>query len=317
MRGASVLWGCAILLAGPLSGCANVRLASSPTPAGVGASTIDSSPISSQPVTSNVPILMSARPVTTAPPVTAAPPVTSTTLALPTVGVVGVNDARCRSSMRPVVLLHGTFSTVASNFSAMVPALRSAHRCVFALAYGDGGIGPVTTSAAEFAEFVRTVRAVTGARQVDVVAYSQGGLVLRTGLRLDGLADQVAIAVLIAPSWNGTTSPLAGALPASLCPACADQMAESPLLRRLAVGSDLDGTVRYAEVSTKGDTVVTPIGSQVPTGPADRVRSLVVQDRCPLLDADHVRLPSVPGVIGWVVSALAADGRPSPAELAC
>jgi triacylglycerol lipase len=216
-----------------------------------------------------------------------------------------------------VVLLHGTFSTVASNFTAMVPALLAAHRCVFALDYGNGGIGAVTTSAAEFAAFVTTVRALTGAPQVDVVAYSQGGLVLRTGLRRNELADDVATAVLLAPSWNGTTSPLAGALPARLCPACADQVAGSPLLVRLAAGGDLDGAVRYAEISTSTDTVVTPIASQVPSGPADRVRSIVVQDRCPQLVTDHVHLPAVPGVIGWVVSALATQGRPSPADLTC
>lgn len=236
---------------------------------------------------------------------------------LPFVGVVGVNDPTCHSGKRPVVLLHGTFSTVASNFSVMVPSLSAAGRCVFALEYGHGGLAAVTTSAGEFAAFVATVRRVTGARQVDVVAYSQGGLVLRTGLRLDGLAEQVATAVLIAPSWNGTTAPLAGALPANFCPACADQVAGSPLLRKLDLGGDLDGDVRYAEVSTRGDTVVTPIGSQVPAGSPDRVRSIVAEDRCPRLVTDHVHLPGVAGVIHWVLAALATDGRPVPADLTC
>ncbi|MET3803890.1 triacylglycerol lipase [Nakamurella sp. UYEF19] len=236
---------------------------------------------------------------------------------LPSVGVTGVNVADCRSTQRPVVLLHGTFSTVASNFSALVPALLAGGRCVYGLDYGNGGIAAVTASGTQFADLVGKVRKLTGADQVDVIGYSQGGLVLRTALRLNGLADQVSTAVLLAPSWNGTTAPLAGALPANLCRACADQVAGSPLLRRLAVGGDLDGRVRYAELSTRGDTVVTPIGSQVPSGPADRVRALVVQDQCPTTRIDHVQLPAARGVISWVVSALNTDGRPPPAAMTC
>ena len=216
-----------------------------------------------------------------------------------------------------MVLLHGTFSTIASNFSALVPALQAAGRCVYGINYGHGGVDAVTSSAGEFSAFVADVRAGTRAPTVDVIAYSQGGLVLRTALRLNGLADRVGTAVLLAPSWNGTTSPLAGALPAALCPACADQVAGSALLEKLDRGGDLDGTVRYAEVSTTGDTVVTPIASQVPTGPATRVRSVVVETQCPNLRTDHVQLPAVRGVIAWTVAALTTEGRPPATALTC
>lgn len=235
----------------------------------------------------------------------------------PPVDLAGVNVPGCRSAERPVVLLHGSFSTVRSNFSAMVPALRAAGRCVYGVDYGNGGIAAVTFSAGQAADLVSTVLASTSAETVDVIAYSQGGLVLRTALRLNGLANKVATAVLIAPSWNGTTSRIASSAPAALCPACADQVAGSPLLRRLAAGGDLDGTVRYAEISTRADDVVTPVSSQVPAGPADRVRSVVVEDVCPALVTDHVHLPAVRGVIGWTVAALNTDGRPPTTALTC
>lgn len=241
----------------------------------------------------------------------------ATVSTLPSVGLVGVNAPSCHSTDRPVVLLHGTFSTVAANFSVMAPALMTAGRCVYGINYGNSGVGPIATSAGEVARFIKTVRELTGATKVDVVGYSQGGLVLRTALRFNGLAQQVGTAVLLAPSWNGTTSLLAGTLPASLCPACADQVASSPLLKRLAVGGDLDGSVHYAELSTRGDTVVTPISSQVPTGPADRVRSIVVEKQCPNLHTDHVQLPAVPGVIAWTLSALTTGGRPPAGAFTC
>lgn len=223
----------------------------------------------------------------------------------------------CRSTYRPVVLLHGSFSTVRSNFSALVPVLLAGGRCVYGVNYGNGGIAAVTSSAGEAATLVTAVLADTGAQTVDVVGYSQGGLVLRTALRLNGLADKVSTAVLIAPSWNGTTARAAASAPAVLCPACADQVANSPLLQRLSAGGDLDGAVQYAEISTRSDVVVTPVSSQIPAGPADRVRSVVVEDACPALLTDHIHLPAVRAAIAWTVAALNTDGRPPVSAITC
>ena len=264
---------------------------------------------------------------TQAPPTTATvtpvPPVTASASTsgpapdgLPVVGLTGVNDPSCHSDDPPVLLLHGTLARTADNYAALVPIVRAAGRCLYAVDYGNGGIGPVATSAQQFAGLVRTVRTLTGAATVDVIAYSQGGLVLRTALREDGLADQVGVAVLLAPAFHGTTS-LAGSVPAQLCPACADLAAGSALLTRLDAGGDLDGSVRYAVVSTRLDTVVTPLASQVPQGPADRVRSVVVQDVCPHDSVDHVGMPADRGVIGWALAALQTRGRPPASALQC
>ena len=236
---------------------------------------------------------------------------------LPDVHVPGVNDPSCRSAERPVVLLPGTFSTVQSNFTALAAALQADGRCVYGLNYGLAGVAPVRDSASAAAGFVQDVRAATGADQVDVVGFSQGGLVLRTALRLDGLAPAVATAVLIAPSFHGSTADLLTGVPAAACPACADQTAGSALLTELDAGGDLDGQVRYATISSRDDTVVTPVDGQSPVGPADRVRSLVIQDRCPQARVSHLDLPADPGVVGWVGAALDSDGRPEPTAYRC
>jgi triacylglycerol lipase len=244
---------------------------------------------------------------------TASPGVVATAAALPP----GVNDPSCRSADRPVVLLHGTFSSVRADFSVLVPALLAAGRCVYGLDYGNGGRASVRQSAVEVTAFIDQVLVQTGADQVDVVGFSQGGLVLRTGLRLTGLAPKVAVAVLIAPSFHGSTSPLLTALPAAICPACADQAAGSALLTELDAGGDLDGAVRYAVVSSANDTIVTPVAAQVPQGPADRVTSIQVQDSCPAEQIDHVSLRANPGVLSWVIDALQTGGSPDPAALTC
>jgi triacylglycerol lipase len=216
-----------------------------------------------------------------------------------------------------VLLLHGSFSTVAGNFPTIARALIASGRCVYGIDYGDEGRRPIKDSATEVAEFVGQIRTVASAAQVDVVGYSQGGLVLRTALRLNGIAGYVRVGVLIAPSFHGTTSPLATLMPEGVCPACADQAANSTLLTELNAGGDLDGDVRYAVLSTRYDVVVTPVASQVPKGPTDRVRSLVVQDVCPASVVDHLGLPALRGVPSWVVDALATDGRPAPSSLTC
>jgi len=233
------------------------------------------------------------------------------------VGLAGVNDPDCTSDARPVVLLHGTFSTVASNFGELVPALVASGRCVYGMDYGLGGTRPVADSARSVSLFIDTVLAATGADQVDVVGYSQGGLVLRTALRQDGMAGKVAVAVLIAPSFHGTTSSLLDALPAGACSGCTDQVAGSPLLTDLDLGGDLDGDVRYAVLSTQHDTVVTPVAAQIPIGPPERVRSLLVQDQCPDSRVDHVTLPADAGAIAWTVAALRNGGDPDPSALTC
>ena len=219
------------------------------------------------------------------------------------------------------MLLHGTFSTVRSNFAPMAAALTASGRCVYGIDYGLGGLRQIRESASTVAAFIDEVLTVTGADQVDVVSFSQGGLVLRTALRLDGLAAEVATAVLIAPTFHGTTSRLIGALPAGACPACADQAAGSALLTELdglgGANDDLDGDVRYAVVSSRDDTVVTPLAAQVPIGPADRVGSVIVQDRCPGEVVDHIALPADPGVIAWTLATLDVGTAADPAALTC
>ncbi len=257
---------------------------------------------------------------TTAVPTTAAPtaaPTSSPTRVLPDVHLPGVNDPECRSDERPVVLLPGTFSTVAGNFAPLATALQTTGRCVFGTNYGLAGLAPIRDSATTVADFVDSVLEMTGADQVDVVAFSQGGLVLRTALRLEGLAPRVGTAVMIAPTFHGTTSTLLDDVPPVTCPACADQTAGSALLTELDAGGDLDGQVRYATISSRDDTVVTPVDAQSPAGPPDRVRSLTVQDACPGAHLEHVQMPGSPAVIAWVVQAVRTGGQPDPSSYPC
>ena len=115
---------------------------------------------------------------------------------------------------------------------------------------------------------------------------------------------------------TGPRRPITTNLPSGLCPACEDQIAGSALLTDLATGGDLAGNVRYAVLSTRNDVVVTPVSSQVPQGPADRVRSAIYEEHC-APGTDHVELLGLPATARWVQAALASDGRPTGADLGC
>jgi triacylglycerol esterase/lipase EstA (alpha/beta hydrolase family) len=88
----------------------------------------------------------------------------------------------------PVVLVHGTFENRFDNWQAMSPALKAAGYCVYALDYGADngsaalgiyGIGEISRSARQLADFVASVRAQTGAAKVSLVGHSQGGMMPR------------------------------------------------------------------------------------------------------------------------------------------
>lgn len=149
-----------------------------------------------------------------------------------------------------------------------------------------------------------------------MVAFSQGALVLRDALQIDLDPTDVRVAVLLAPNYHGTSVDLGIKVPAGLCPACTQQLTGSDLLARLARGGELAGDIRYATLSTTSDAWVLPVADQAPRGPADRVRSQLLEDACPQIRTSHIDLPAVPAAITWVRAALDTDGRP-PTTFGC
>lgn len=262
---------------------------------------------------------------------TSSPPSTSESVVVDQVGLAEVNVLGCRGSGPPVVLLHGTLSTPAANFRDLAVALQQDGRCVYAPLFGEvlgyGGIGRVEDSAALVTAFIDRVREHDGVapdgtaqgegRQVDVVAFSQGALVLRTALQRDLDPAGIRLAVFLAPNYHGTTVALASKVPAAACPACAEQVVDSPLLQELAAGGELaPGDLRYATLSIRDDAWVRPVADQSPVGPADRVRRQILQDACPDVRVEHSSLPSEAAAISWTRAALDTDGRP-PTTFPC
>ncbi len=252
----------------------------------------------------------------------------------PTGSPPGVNVADCHRAMGgpkqyPVILLPGTFYDMADTWQALGPILADDGWCVYGLNYGATAstplsgdriwsVGDIPTSAGQLATFVRQVLAATGAKKVDLVGWSQGGMMPRWYMRFDGGADYVHDLVGLAPSNHGTTVDGSNALfdavtalglPAPLtliqCPACTQQLAGSPFLQQLNAGRDTTAGVRYAVIETEDDQVVTPYTSAFLSGPA--VSNVTLQDQCPNDHADHLAMPYDSAALQDVVQALDDD----------
>jgi triacylglycerol esterase/lipase EstA (alpha/beta hydrolase family) len=112
----------------------------------------------------------------------------------------------------PVVLVEGTFASMYNSFEAISPDLVNNGYCVYAFNYGQTipfsgvyAMGDIPTSAAELSAEVNHVLAITGASKVDLVGWSQGGMMPRQYINDLGGAAKVNMLVGLAPSNYGTT----------------------------------------------------------------------------------------------------------------
>ncbi|MDC0771969.1 alpha/beta fold hydrolase [Streptomyces sp. HD] len=228
---------------------------------------------------------------------------------------------------RPVVLVHGTFGNRGYTWTEAAPLLRRNGYRVFRLDYGQHlhpvifGLGDIKTSARQLGEFVDEVLHRTGARQVDLVGFSQGGMMPRYYLGALGGAPKVHNFVGIAPSNHGVTAQglmnLARQIPGArelveqgavgtVVPAWPQLQHDHPFQRELAdLGETTEG-VRHTVIATRHDDVVTPYTSCALAETEGRhVRNVLLQDLDPDDHTAHAAMPYNPTVLKVVLEALA------------
>ena len=209
----------------------------------------------------------------------------------------GMNVWSCRPSAgrRPVVLLNGAFLNKYATWSKFSAQLAASGTCVFGLDYGGpvGGpfhqVGDLRSSAAEIGRFVDRVRAATGSSKVDLVGYSEGGLVPYYFLNRLGGVRKVGTMVSLASPVRGMSGygildalasiPQASAALARVLPAAVDGTAESAFIAAITAGGLTRPSVRYVSVSSAADLVVAPAEAKLPA--ASNVTNVVVQQYCP------------------------------------
>ncbi|HTP19649.1 MAG TPA: alpha/beta fold hydrolase [Solirubrobacteraceae bacterium] len=232
--------------------------------------------------------------------------------ASPTASPPGANDWSCKPTAlhpAPVILVHGTFGDMSDSWQALSPLLYDNGYCVFALNYGpydgSGSVGVYATgkiedSAAQLSSFADRVLAATGARRVDIVGHSQGGMMPRYYIKFLGGASKVDTLVGLAPSNRGTTlnglftlaSYFHGgsSLPGADCPACQEQEAGSSFITNLNAGGETTPGVNYTVIESDNDEVVTPYTSAF-LAPAPNVTNILLQSQCSVDQGEHLSMP--------------------------
>jgi triacylglycerol lipase len=229
----------------------------------------------------------------------------------------GANDFSCvppPGHPRPVVLAHGTFLDMTSDWGLLSPLLAREGFCVFALDYGNRATGPIAESARQLRRFVRRVREATGAERVAIVGHSQGGMMPRHYIKFLRGKRKVAELVGLNPSNHGTTIPLAPLVGDSGgCPACTEQVDGSEFMTRLNAGDETPGRIAYTQITTRYDEIVTPFDSAFLHPDDERVTNVLVQDRCPADVFEHILFAYDPVALQWVLNALTRPGPADPA----
>lgn len=245
----------------------------------------------------------------------------------------GTNDFRCRPTAahpRPVILVHGSGGGRQTNWGALAPVLHNAGYCVFAPTYGAisgiwpasaiGGMGPKVDSAWQIKLFAEKVMTATGARQVDIVGHSLGTEIPTYWLRYLGGARKVGHYVSLAPYWRqgpdsddtrGDTIAqfrhLLG-IPAPQWPACPECVAPPRDLNFNAAvrhGSPYLPGIRYTNIVTRDDEIVTPYTAGLLPGPSGtQVADIVLQKGCPIDRSGHLGLTASPRAAALVLGAL-------------
>ncbi|MEU1054049.1 alpha/beta fold hydrolase [Streptomyces sp. NPDC005876] len=227
---------------------------------------------------------------------------------------------------RPVVLVHGTFGNRGYTWTSAAPLLRQHGYRIFRLDYGQYGhplifgLGDIKRSARQLGEFVDEVLRRTGAQQVDIVGFSQGGMMPRYYLNALGGGPKVRNFVGIAPSNHGVTAQglmnLARQIPGAkelvergavgtLVPAWPQLQHDHPFQGELAALGETTPGVRHTVIATAYDDVVTPYTScALASTEGVEVRNILLQDIDPDDHTPHAAMPYNATVLSEVLKAL-------------
>lgn len=194
----------------------------------------------------------------------------------------------------PVLLVHGTFLTAESNFSwTYAPAFRAAGRPYCTLDLPDKGLSDIQDSAEYVVNAIREMGRSAG-RQVDIVGFSQGGMIGRWALRFwpetRAMVDDL---IGIDPSNHGTLDSFAICAP-GCAPSVHQQRTGSNLMKALNSPQETFAGIDYTQIYTPLDEVVVPnldpvASSSLHTGDGE-ISNVSTMNVCPVHAAEHVSM---------------------------
>jgi Lipase (class 2) len=217
-----------------------------------------------------------------------------------TAGIAG--DAR-----NPVLLVPGTNLDPGPNYSWNYErAFAALHWPYCTVTLPDHSMGDIQTAGEYVVYALRTMAAVSG-RRVDILGYSQGGMLPRWALRFwPGTRRLVHDLVAIDPSNHGTLDAEV-ACHVTCPPAYWQQATDSHFMQALNSRAETFAGIDYTVIYSRTDEVVVPNfnasgSSSLHTG-AGKIVNVAVQQICPADVSDHLAM----GTYDPVAYALAVD----------
>lgn len=211
----------------------------------------------------------------------------------------------------PVLLVPG-YGGSTSSLDVLARRIRATGRKATVLRLPGTGMGSLITDAALLNTAVSEDLA-HGARSVDVIGYSAGGVVALIWARRDDGAARARRIITLGSPFHGTELAAAAEafVPGACTPACRQLVPGSALLASLDVANPA-GLPRWLSLWTTDDQTVTPPDSARLAGAID----VPVQSVCPALSITHSQLPASPPVVAMVLQALGPGplAAPSPAD---
>lgn len=228
-------------------------------------------------------------------------------------GVVVLTGLRSRlvapvdqSRAGPVLLVPG-YGGSATSLQGLADRLRAAGRDVTVVALPDRGQGDLTDQAVAVGAAADAVQGRTGARSVDVVGYSAGGVVARLWVAEGDGSGRVRRLVMLGSPLHGTDVARLGTLVSGTCPTACQQLApDSPVLARLDQDGLPNGVLGVSLWSTADEVVQPPTSSVEEDLPSPSVQSI-----CAASTVNHGGLPTDRVVQAAILEALGTAPIPA------
>jgi len=229
------------------------------------------------------------------------------TLAVVAIGVFATldnHDLPVAQDMPGPVLLVPGYGGSTDGLQALAQKLRAAGKDAEIVPMPGNAEGDLRDQAKALSAAAKAAVERTGARSVDVVGYSAGGVVARLWVRDYGGAGQARRIVTLGSPQHGTLLAQLGALFAGVCPvACVQLGPTSDLLSALNTAPETPKGPAFVSIWTNHDQVVLPPESAELQG----ALNMSVQSVCAQSVVRHDGLPTDPLVAAMVVTELTAS----------
>lgn len=220
----------------------------------------------------------------------------------------------------PILLVPGTSLNPKVNFAwNWEPALAQRHWSYCTIALPHDGMSDIQVSGEYLVYALRRLHARSG-RRVDVVGYSQGGMVPRWALRFwPGTRKMVDDLIGLSPSNHGTVD-AKGSCSRPCAPSFWQQRTESNFLTALNSRAETFRRISYSSLYTNTDEVVVPNAgpgaSSSLHGKRGRIANVAIQEVCPNDASDHLAIGSYDNTAyRLAVDALTHRGPASPGRV--